>query len=105
MADELWNTLLRFHREVAAPSIIEPLREEIAAFRRETLSHFDAVYKRLDRLENEYQALRAAVERLEERMTAVEQKLDRMALRSELRELETKVATLQERISQLESEI
>ena len=57
MADELWDTLLRFHRVVAAPNIIEPIRAEIAAFRNETLSHFDAIYKRFDRLENESAAL------------------------------------------------
>lgn len=60
MADELWNTLMRFHREVALPDIraeiAVPLREEMAAFRRETNGHFDALYKRLDRLESEYEA-------------------------------------------------
>ena len=109
MDNELWNTLMRFHREVALPDIRTeiaiPLREEMAAFRRETNGHFDAIYKRLDRLESEYHALTAAVQRLEERMAAVEQKLDRMALRSELLELKAQVATLEERIAQLESEI
>ena len=105
MAEELWNTLVRFHREVALPEIGVQLHEEMAAFRRETNGHFDAIYKRLDRLESEYQALNAAVRRIEERLTAVEQKLDRMALRSELIELKTQVANLEERIAQLESEI
>lgn len=60
MPDELWNTLLRFHREVTVPEIVgqlSPLHEEIAAHRRETNAHFDAIYKRFDRLESEYQAL------------------------------------------------
>jgi len=55
MSDELWNTLVRFHREVAVPEIagqFAPLREEIAAHRRETNAHFDAIYKRFDRLES-----------------------------------------------------
>lgn len=38
-------------------------------------------------------------------MTAVEQKLDRMALRSELLELKAQVASLDERIAELENEI
>ncbi|HEX9160324.1 MAG TPA: hypothetical protein VF980_01355 [Thermoanaerobaculia bacterium] len=88
MADELWTTLMRFHREVALPEIraeiAVPLREEMAAFRRETNAHFDAIEKRLDRLESQCHVLGAAVARLEERLTAVEQKLDRMALPSEL---------------------
>ena len=57
MAEELWNTLMRFHREVALPEIraeiAVPLREELAAFRRETNSHFDAICKRLDRMASE----------------------------------------------------
>src|SRR5712691_466012 len=68
IADELWHTLLRFHREVVAPDIdrmvvsrIEPLRDELAAFGRETHANFDAVLSHFDRLESEYHALRAAV--------------------------------------------
>jgi predicted nucleic acid-binding Zn-ribbon protein len=105
MAEELWNTLLKFHREVAAPEIIGPLREEIAAFRRETNGHFDAIYKRLDRLESDIRHVSAAVRRVEERLAAAEQKLDRMAPRSELLELKAQVTSLEERIAQLESEL
>ncbi len=65
MADELWNTLLKFHREVAAPEIVLPLRDEIGSVRGEMLSHFDAMYKRFDRLESEYHAFSAAVRRIE----------------------------------------
>jgi predicted nuclease with TOPRIM domain len=105
MADGLWDTLLRFHREVAAPSIIEPLQAEIAATRDETLSHFHRIDQRLDRLESEYQALSAAMKRLEDRLAAIEQKLDRMALRSELLEPKARVVALDEKIAQLECEI
>lgn len=112
MANELWDTLLRFHREITVPDIVEivdsrtdGLRATIASLRNEMLTHFDAVYQRLDRLESEYQALSAAVARLEQRMTIVEQKLDRMALRSEILALKEQVATLEERIAALEREI
>jgi hypothetical protein len=71
MADELWNTLLKFHREVAVPEIVGTLREEInsavASLRRETKANFDAVWKRFDRLESEYQALNSAVKRIDQR--------------------------------------
>ena len=75
MADELWHTLLRFHREVVVPDIdrmvvsrIEPLRDDLASFKRETHANFDAVWTRFDRLESEYHALTAAVRRIEERL-------------------------------------
>ena len=70
VADELWSTLMRFHREVAAPEIIGPLREEIAARHRETQANFDAVWKRFDRLESEYHALKAAVARIEQQLSS-----------------------------------
>ena len=53
-------------------------------------------------LETEYQSLNAGVRRLERRMTAADEKLDRMALKSELVELKDQVAHLTERIAQLE---
>jgi len=56
MADELWDTLLKFHREVAAPEIIAAVREEFTAFKRETQANFDVLWKRFERLESEYHA-------------------------------------------------
>jgi DnaJ-domain-containing protein 1 len=78
MADELWGTLLRFHREIALPDIdrvVAPLREDLAAFKRETHANFDAVWKRFDRLESEYHSLSAAMTRVETRLTGVEGRL------------------------------
>lgn len=94
---------MRFHREVVQPEF-EDIRANMANMvtRSEMLSFMDDIYKRFDRLESEYQALSAAVNRLEERMAAVEQKLDRMALRSELVELKEQVSQLEQRIAALE---
>ena len=108
MPDELLSVLTRFHREVVVPDIeriVGGVDSRVTELRQEMLSHFDGIYKRFDRLENEYQAVSAALKRLEDRVAAVEQKLDRMALRSELVELKARVATLEDRIAQLESEI
>ena len=76
MADKLWNTLMRFHREVAFPEIVGTLREEIAGGQRETQANFDAVWARFDRLESEYHALTAAMTRVEGRVTRLEDKAD-----------------------------
>lgn len=53
-------------------------------------------------LRMEYQALSAAVQYLEERIASGDEKLDRMALKSELVELKDRGAHLMERITQLE---
>ena len=84
MADELWSTLLRFHREVIAPDlmatllrfheevskpeIMGTLRQEMAANHRETLTHFDAVYRRLDRLVIGYESLTLSLNQLADRL-------------------------------------
>jgi len=105
MADELWNTLLKFHSEVAEPRIVGPLREQIEASNRNTQGNFDALWKRFVGLDSEYQALSAAVKRFEERMVSVDQKLDRIVVRSELLELKARVTSLEEKIAELENEI
>ena len=73
MADELYSVLMKFHREVFIPDIerivtgaIAGVDSRVTTLRDETLSHFDAVYKRFDRLEIEYHALAAAVKRIEQ---------------------------------------
>ena len=79
MVDDLVQVLTRFHREVFIPDLREVLQTEIGAevrsLRSEMLSHFDAIYQKLDRLETDSQEIRAAVTRLEERMGRVEGRL------------------------------
>lgn len=110
MADELYAVLTRFHREVVVPDIERIVDERIAPLRREMLDGFGHIYAQLDRLETEYQALKAGVRRLEEkveslekRVASIETKLDRMALRSELMELKERVLEIEHRIAQLEA--
>jgi predicted nuclease with TOPRIM domain len=109
MPDELLSVLTRFHREVVVPDIERivdaKLDAKITPLREEMLANFDAVFKRLDRLESEYHALTAAVKRLEDRMAAVEQKIDKLTLRSELVELKERVQALEQRIAELEAQL
>jgi predicted nucleic acid-binding Zn-ribbon protein len=105
--DELFKTLMRFHREVVQPEIEEFRAEVRSRFdgmvtRDELLGYLDDIYKRFERLESEYQALSAAVRRIEESMAAVDKKLDRMALRSELIELKEQALQLTQRIDAIE---
>ena len=65
MSDDLLNTLARFHREVMLPDVKQAVQESEQRIVRESLAHYDAVYKRFDRLEVEYHSLAAAVGRIE----------------------------------------
>ena len=70
------------------------------SFHDETLSHFDEIYRRLDRLESEYQALAAAVKRLE--VAFAEDRASRKGMESEIEKLKVQIADLQERLARLE---
>lgn len=105
---------MRFHREVSKPEFEELLDSKISHLHGEMLALSDGVYKRFDRLEDEYQALRAAVARLEERATRIEARLDaiekhlagmdeRYALRVELEELKSEVARIEQRLAELDA--
>lgn len=68
--DDLLSVLTKFHRQVVVPDIQSIVGAAVAPFalRDETLSHFDAIYKRFDRLETQYETLKAAVRRIEEKL-------------------------------------
>jgi hypothetical protein len=59
-----FEMLLQFHREIVLPDIARlidaRLHARLVPFEREVHSHFDAIYGRFDRLESEFQSLRAA---------------------------------------------
>lgn len=78
VSDELYNVLMRFHREVVLPDIERTVDSRLTPFREEMLANFDALLKRLERPESEYAALRAAVQRVEARMTSIDEKLDKI---------------------------
>lgn len=99
MGDDLLSILTRFHQGVVLPDLDQRLgqvREETSALRREMLAHFDEMYRRFDRLETEYQALAAAVARLEARsVTRAEFNEEVEGLRARVKELERRIAQLQ----------
>ena len=107
MANELWDTLMKFHREVALPSIVTeiggPLREEIRALDRKMEGRFDGVYQRLDRLETEYHALTASVKRLEARMAALESRMT--GLETRMTGLETRMMALEQELAEVKTRL
>ena len=76
-------------------------KAERGAIRREANSHFDAMYKRLDRLETEYWMLVEAVRKLESEPST---KSDRNDVRRQIEALQAEIARLKERLDEIESE-
>lgn len=114
MAEDLFQALIRYHREVVAPDLDQRFAEQKTELRNELLTGLDAVYKRFDRLETEMVMLRGAVTQLERRADAIEQRLTsidqrwlgvehKVALRSEITELEERVNEMQQQIEQLKA--
>ena len=95
MAEELWQTLMRFHREIVVPDIKEPLERKIDALRDEMNGHLDAIWKELRDLKQEYYAITAGLKRLEEKVDSI--------VRGELKELKERVVALEQRLSDLEA--
>ena len=79
---------------------LDTVEAQISALRHDMLGHFDAIYRRLERLEQEYQAITQALRRIEA-LLADEQGRHAI-LERDLAELKQHVAGLQQRIDELE---
>ena len=79
------------------------LRQEVAELRGEMLGHFDEVYRRLERLEQEYYAITQALRRIEAGLA--DDRGRREILERDLAELKQHVATLQSRIQDIEERL
>ena len=75
----------------------------IAGLRREMLEHFDEIYRRLERLEQEYHAITQALRRIEAGLA--DERGRREILERDLAELKRHVAVLQSRIEEIEQRL
>ena len=91
MAEAVRETLLRFHREIAVPENERLIDSRIVPFRDQVITNLDGVWKQLETLNQEYQAIKAALRRLEEQIAA----------RSELERLKERVVILEQRLDDL----
>lgn len=76
---DLADTLIEFYGKVIEPQFIkigQKLEEHDRKFA-DLLNHFDQLYRRLDRLETEYQTITFSIQRIEERLNGVEKRLDK----------------------------
>jgi chromosome segregation ATPase len=79
------------------------VREDIADLRGTMLGHFDAVYGRLERLEQEYHAITQALRRIE--LAFADEQGRREILQRDVAELKQQVAGLQSRIAEIEQQL
>jgi DNA repair exonuclease SbcCD ATPase subunit len=77
--------------------------QQITELRREMLGHFDEIYRRLDRLEQEYHAITQALRRIEAGLA--DESGRREILERDLATLKQLVTTLQSRIDDLEQRL
>ena len=104
--------LTRFHREIVVPDMEHIVDARLTPIRDQGQRNFDALWKRFGDLDQEYQAIKSALKRLEARADAVEQrlgavetKLDKLAMRSEVEELRAEIARLERRVAALEAQL
>ncbi len=76
---------------------------QVTELRREMLGHFDEIYHRLERLEQEYHAITQGLRRIEARLA--DESGRREILARDLAELKQQVATLQSRIEDIEARV
>jgi len=79
------------------------LSDDLADLRREMLGHFDEIYRRLERLEQEYQAITQALRRIEAGLA--DERRRREIIERDLAELKRYVAALQARIEEIEQRL
>lgn len=97
---DVFDVLNEFYGKVLEPRFdrIEKRHDAHDEKFRDILQHFDELYKRLERLETEYYAINAAIDRIEKR-------LDKERLEGEVADLKQRISTLQERVEDLEKRL
>jgi chromosome segregation ATPase len=83
--------------------VLGVLSDDLADLRREMLGHFDEIYRRLERLEQEYQAITQALRRIEAGLA--DERRRREIIERDLAELKRYVAALQARIEEIEQRL
>ena len=103
--EDLFHTLMRFHREIALPDMQRLIDNQTAVMDRrfdQVYTHFDGIYARFDRLESEYEALKAGLARVEETLALIENRLT--LVESELKLVKTGLVRFEMRISAMEKD-
>ena len=103
----LTTALAQFHRDVIVPDmhrVFEGLFERLIKPRFDEMDgHFDRIYHKLDKLETEYEALKAGLGRVEENQKRMGETLK--VLESQYRDLVAGFHRLEERLARVEKSV
>jgi predicted nuclease with TOPRIM domain len=105
MRNELSSALLEFYQQILQPEL-EAIKKSLTSHDEgllQMLGHFDVLFKRLDRLEDEYQAIAHGLARIETSLQAGAGQRDDLARR--LAVMKEQFGTLQTRLEEIEKEV
>jgi predicted nucleic acid-binding Zn-ribbon protein len=91
------------HKFTALDRRFDAFEHQFAELRQDMLGHFDEVYRRLERLEQEYHAITQALRRIEAAVAG--ERGRREILERDLSELKQQVTALQSRIEEIEQRL
>jgi predicted nucleic acid-binding Zn-ribbon protein len=91
------------HQFAAVDRRFDAIERQVTEMRHEMLGHFDEVYRRLERLEQENYAITQGLRRIEAGLTG--ERGRREILERDLAELKQRVATLHSRIQDIEQRL
>jgi len=95
--------LAQFHREIILPDVQRIVGEAIAGSERRMQASLDRIFHKLEKLETEYEALKAGLGRVEEDQKRMSQTLK--VLESQYRDLVAGLHRLEERLARVEKSV
>jgi len=105
MKKEISEALMDFYKQVLAPEFVDikKVQSEHSEKFIDVLGHFDSVYKRFDRLEDEYHAVTHGLKRIEDQLDGDLTK--RKEIEERFLELKRQFAGMQSKLEAIEKEI
>ena len=104
MKEEISEALIGFYEKILAPEFSEIKKVQSDQGERfiDVLGHFDSVYKRFDRLEDEYHAITYGLKRIEDQLDGEK---NRKVIETRFRELKQQFEGMQLRLAAIEKEL
>jgi len=105
MEKELTEALMDFYQKILAPEFMEIKKEQIENRGKlaDVIGHFDSVYQRFDRLEDEYHTITYGLKRIEDQLEGDER--DRETIEKRFQELKRQFEGMQLKLAAIEKEI